>query len=113
MKYGRLLTTKLGLVYVENYPLQNLEMREMQPVQLPNQQLKQKQQQQQQRPLSGAAKEKPKGKKGAAAPANTKPNATPDPPITTAVNAETVTEQPPAKSKSAFTINLSPLLLNI
>ena len=93
MKYTRLLTTKLGIVYVENYPLPNLELRETQSAQLLNQQGKQKQQQQQ-RPLSGAAKEKPKGKKGAAVPVKTQPTSTTlDPPVADAAVAETASCQ--------------------
>lgn len=99
MKFTRLLTTKLGIVYVENYPLPNLELRETQSAQLPNQQGKQKQQQQQ-RPLSGAAKDKPKGKKGAAVPVKTQPTSTTlDPPVADAAVAETVTDQPPARGQ--------------
>ena len=102
MKYARLLTNKLGLVYVESYPLPNLELRETQSQQLPMSQQKQKQQ----RPASGAAKDKAKGKKpNVAPPGKGKPNAAPEPPPTTAVvegaavdNAVTAV-LPPVKSK--------------
>jgi hypothetical protein len=85
MKYARLLTDKLGLVYVESYPLPNLELRETQSQQLPTLQQKQKQQ----RPTSAAsnaAKDKAKGKKpNVAAPVKGKPAAAPEPPANTAV----------------------------
>eukprot|EP01035_Chromulina_nebulosa_P020505 gene20505-26599_t len=104
MKYARLLTDKLGLVYVESYPLPNLELRETQSQQLPTLQQKQKQQ----RPTSAAsnaAKDKAKGKKpNVAAPVKGKPAAAaPEPPANTAVvegaaGTGTDSELPPVKA---------------
>jgi hypothetical protein len=93
-------------VYVESYPLPNLELRETQSQQLPTLQQKQKQQ----RPTSAAsnaAKDKAKGKKpNVAAPVKGKPAAAPEPPANTAVvegaavgkaGAGTDSELPPVK----------------